>query len=82
MCKTFRKQSTYPKNNEPWFKSKRYNRKLRRIERYMRKIYLLEEKEFLELNNYESKHIRNPFINLISHENRWINYDEYLNVVV
>jgi len=83
MYNTFHRQNqySYPKNNEQWLKNKSYNRRLRKIERYMRKNYLLERYEFLELNNYETRHIRNPFINLISQEKRWINYDDYLNII-
>lgn len=57
------------------------NRQLRRIERHMRSINLLNEGEFLELQNEEVKHIRGDYINFISHKETWIPENQYLKII-
>ena len=65
------------------------NRKLREIERYMRKNYLLTKDEYLCLQNKSSKriqnksnkHIRTDQINHISYKEKWIQPNEYLEII-
>jgi len=64
-----------------WYLSKRHNRKLRKIERYMRKIDLLWNTEYLELNETSSKHIRGGLINHVARQLKWIYRGEYLKII-
>ena len=58
------------------------NRRLRRLERYMRKIDLLIKYEHLDFANKPIKHIRGDFINHISRRRKWTHRKEYLMIVV
>jgi len=60
----------------------RLNRKIRRIERYMRKVNLLLKTEYLELTKSKTKHIRGPYINFIAHKKKWISKRDNLEVIV
>ncbi len=62
--------------------SLRINRRLRRLERYMRKIDLLTKNEYLDFINKPKKHIRGDLINFISRRRKWINRKEYLMIVI
>lgn len=57
------------------------NRRLRRIERYMRKIDLLTKYEYLDFAHKKIKHIRGDIINFISLQRKWIHMKEYLVIV-
>lgn len=57
------------------------NRRVRKIERHMRKHHLLFKYEYLQLQNKSVKHIRGDLINFISRKNRWIYTDEYLKII-
>ena len=57
------------------------NRRLRRLERYMRKIDLLTKNEYLDFAHIKIKHIRGDIINFISLRRKWINRKEYLMIV-
>lgn len=72
----------YPRNNQSWYLGRKHNRKLRRIERYMRAVHLLNWNEYLELNIMDTRHIRGDYINFISRERGWIKNREYLKVVI
>lgn len=57
------------------------NRRLRKIERYMKVNNLLFKDEFLEFSNQPKKHLRIPFIEAIAREKEWIYPDENLKIV-
>jgi hypothetical protein len=65
-----------------WYLSKRHNRKLRKIERYMRKIDLLWNTEYLELSETPSKHIRGDYVNHLSYQLKWIKKWQHLKIIV
>lgn len=62
---------------------KKTNRKLRKIERYMKKINLLFKNEMLEFVRMKQirKHIRGDFINFIAKDLKMISKRQYLNIV-
>jgi len=71
------KSPTYPKT----YTNVNLNRRVRNIERYMRKNHLLFKCEYLHLQNKLCKHIRGEHINFIAHTRRWIYKNEYLKIV-
>lgn len=62
-------------------KSKRRNRKLRRIERYMRSHSLLLKDEYLDYSKHAARHIRGDYINFICRKQGFIDKNRYLIIV-
>jgi len=63
-------------------KKERQNRRLNKIEIYMKKNHLLFKNEFLQFSDFSKvKHIRLPYIEEICRKNNWINNDEFLEIV-
>ena len=64
---------------KPGLKDK--NRKLRNMERYMRKIDLLFDYEYLDLADKNTHHIRLPYITHIAKNKKMIQYNQYLKII-
>ena len=64
---------------KPGLKDK--NRKLRNIERYMKKIDLLLNNEFLDFTDIKAKHIRLPYITYIAKNKKMIKNNENLIII-
>lgn len=62
-------------------KMKKQNRKLRKVERYMKKVNLLNHDEMLQFTKIHSKHIRGDYINFIAKERKMIKKKEYLKII-
>ena len=60
----------------------REQRKLIKIENYMRENNLLFSNEFLEFTSCQKSHIRIPFIEYICLNRSWIYDDEYLKIIM
>jgi hypothetical protein len=57
------------------------NRVLYRMEKFFRKMNLLEKGEMLSIERSPQKHIRSPFIDCIAYKMKWIYPDEYVHVI-
>ena len=56
------------------------NRRLQRIEEYMRFHHLLFKNEHLAFYKTKKKHIRLPYIEYISRKRGWIENNDYLKI--
>lgn len=57
------------------------NRRLRKIEEYMKKHNLLLQHEFLEFSDVEQKHLRTPYIECICRKKHWLSKGEFLKII-
>lgn len=57
------------------------NRKLRKVERYMKQNDLLYKDEMLEFIRKKPKHIRGDIINFIAKDQKMIRKKEYLHII-
>jgi hypothetical protein len=68
--------------NDEYRKNRDNNVRLARMERYFRKMHLLEKYEMLSIENYPQHHLRINFLICIADDRKWIDSDEYLHIHV
>ncbi len=67
--------------NKEYVEKYRLNRVLYKMEDYFRKHHLLEKNEMLDILDYPQKHIRIPFIEMISFKKGWIYSYEFIHIL-
>lgn len=66
--------------NDEYRRNRENNIRLASMERYFRKMHLLEKYEMLSFSDVRQRHLRTDFLICIADNSRWIDYHEYLYI--
>ena len=67
--------------NEEYRKNRENNVRLARMERYFRKMHLLERHEMLSFSNLPQHHLRVEYIDQIAYDRGWVDRHEYIHIL-